>query len=121
MFEKKDKEVIEITIFDSAPCPSVHKEIERWLKTVEENIGVKIIKFVKKTPRQNRGSNECGIHVLRNCVRFDMPEEEIKVKSLKYLRKPLEKLLKSNCVQLKTLIIKDMRGTEREFPLVEKN
>eukprot|EP00758_Cryptobia_borreli_P013857 Tbor_TRINITY_DN5872_c1_g1::TRINITY_DN5872_c1_g1_i1::g.7247::m.7247 len=67
---------------------------------------------MRNTPRQVRFSNECGIHVLRNALRVDMPEEVIKVKSLKYLRRPLEELSLFDCPELKKRIIMDMKGLE---------
>eukprot|EP00758_Cryptobia_borreli_P010642 Tbor_TRINITY_DN5587_c0_g1::TRINITY_DN5587_c0_g1_i3::g.13439::m.13439 len=111
-FTRRSNSTLEVVIFDSAPCNDVHTEIKRWLKTVEQTVCLQIALRVRTTPRQVRFSNECGIHVLRNCVRFDMPEEEMKVKSLNYLRKPLEKLLITHCTRLKRAIIRDMKGIE---------
>eukprot|EP00758_Cryptobia_borreli_P017439 Tbor_TRINITY_DN6191_c0_g1::TRINITY_DN6191_c0_g1_i5::g.22342::m.22342 len=111
MFQRM-KNLIEVDIFDSAPCPSVHFEIGNWLKLVEKTIMIKINKRIRRVPKQVRGSNECGVHVLGNAVRFKLPEERTKCVSLHYLRKHLEELVKKRDTKLRDSIIREMKGIE---------
>eukprot|EP00758_Cryptobia_borreli_P008431 Tbor_TRINITY_DN5386_c1_g8::TRINITY_DN5386_c1_g8_i1::g.3941::m.3941 len=51
VFYKLKENLIEVTIFDSAPSVVVHKEIEKWFKKVERKNGIEIRKKIKNTPK----------------------------------------------------------------------
>eukprot|EP00758_Cryptobia_borreli_P017565 Tbor_TRINITY_DN6202_c1_g1::TRINITY_DN6202_c1_g1_i4::g.1986::m.1986 len=116
-FKRVEKDVMEVLIFDSAPCEAVHYDIDKWLKKVQKTTGVNFNIKVKRVPRQVRGSNECGIHVLRNAICMDMSEESNKYLSLTELRGPLEELLSNYKKELKEKIIKMMRGQKNKGKL----